>query len=83
MPRTALKPKDYWKTNKNVTGVGPEDRGLRTAFDKNSTVRCPNGHKLRVRTHLVLNHRNEIVGLHCPSCRKNGKPSHFSSYEIK
>jgi len=77
------KPEDYWKTNKNVSGVGPEDRGLRREFDKNTTVKCPNGHKLKVRNHLVLNHHKEIVGLFCPSCRRNGKLAHFGSYNMK
>lgn len=34
-------PKDYWRTSKHVTGVGPEDRGLKRAFEKNITVKCP------------------------------------------
>jgi len=77
------KPVDYWISSKHVKGVGPEDRGLRREFDKNTTVKCPLGHKVKVRTHLVLNHHNEIVGLFCASCRKNGKLAHFGSYNMK
>ncbi len=77
------KTEDFWYTSKKVTGVGPEDRELRQFFEEGATVKCPNGHTIEVRTHLVINHRREIVVVHCPECWKAGKLSHHGSFFVK